>query len=91
MIEVFLFYIHLIFFVYIFAKNFTESGLKTAVLSTIFVVVIFTVGWTFTAFVIGFIIPEKGLSRVLTKPAFSLFLLTVLESVFYRFYFSSSK
>ncbi|MCX7878339.1 MAG: hypothetical protein N2510_06810 [Ignavibacteria bacterium] len=91
MIEVFLFYIHVIFFVYIFVKNFTESNLTTAFLSTIFVIVIFTVGWTFTAFIIGFIIPEEGLSRLLTKPAFSLFLLTLLEAVFYKFYFSSSK
>lgn len=89
MIEVILFYFHVVFFAYIFTKNFVEESFLSAFLSTIFVIVIFTVGWTFSAFIIGLFIPEQGLSRILTKAAFSLGLLTLLETVFYRFYFSS--
>ena len=50
MIEVILFYAHAVFFVYIFAKNYVEQTKVSAYLSTIFVVIIFTVGWTFSAF-----------------------------------------
>ncbi|HMT12516.1 MAG TPA: hypothetical protein PKA39_12945, partial [Ignavibacteria bacterium] len=57
----------------------------------IFVIIIFTVGWTYSAFVIGFFIPDAGLTRVLTKAAFSLGLLRTLEVIFYKFYFSKSK
>ena len=91
MIEVILFYAHAVFFVYIFAKNYVEENKVSALLSTIFVIIIFTVGWTFSAFVIGFFIPEEGLTRILTKAAFSLGLLTLLELIFYKFYFAKGK
>lgn len=91
MIEVILFYCHVVFFVYIFAKNYVNENLLGAFLSTIFVVIIFTVGWTFSAFIIGLFIPDAGLSRILTKAAFSLGLLTLLEAVFYKFYFGGKK
>ncbi len=91
MIEVILFYAHAVFFVYIFAKNYVEVNTNSAFLSTIFVIIIFTVGWTFSAFVIGFFIPEEGLTRILTKAAFSLALLTVLELFFYKFYLAKGK
>ena len=47
MIEVILFYAHAVFFAFIFAKNYVEQNTVSAFLSTIFVVIIFTVGWTF--------------------------------------------
>jgi hypothetical protein len=72
MIEVILFYMHIVFFAYVYAKNFVENNATGALLSTIFVVIIFTVGWTFTSFVIGMFIPDDGLNRILTKAAFSL-------------------
>ncbi|HRE09393.1 MAG TPA: hypothetical protein PK605_07140 [Ignavibacteria bacterium] len=90
MIEVILFYAHAVFFVYIFAKNYVEQNTTSAFLSTIFVIIIFTVGWTFSAFVIGFFIPDDGVTRILTKAAFSLGLLTLLELIFYKFYFAKS-
>ncbi len=91
MIEVIVFYAHAVFFAYIFAKNYVEVSAISAYLSTIFVIIIFTVGWTFSAFVIGFFIPEEGLTRILTKAAFSLGLLTMLELIFYKFYFAKGK
>ncbi len=91
MIEVILFYLHVVFFAYIFAKNFVEESFVSALLSTIFVIVIFSVGWTFSAFVIGFFVPDEGFSRILTKAAFSLALLSFLEAIFYKFYYSGNK
>jgi hypothetical protein len=91
MIEVVLFYFHVIFFAYVFARNFVEENLLSAFLSTIFVIVIFSVGWTFSAFAVGFFIPDAGLNKILTKAAFSLALLTLLEAIFYKFYYGSKK
>ena len=91
MIEVILFYAHIVFFIYIFAKNYVELNTVNAVLSTIFVIIIFTVGWTFSSFVIAFFIPDEGLTRILTKASFSLSFLTLIEVIFYKFYFSKGK
>lgn len=91
MIEVILFYLHVVFFAYIFAKNFVEESFTSALLSTIFVIVIFSVGWTFSAFVIGFFVPDEGFTRILTKAAFSLAFLSLLEVIFYKFYFTEKK
>ena len=87
MIEVIIFYLHVIFFVYIFTKNFVEESIVSAFLSTIFVIIIFSVGWTFSAFVIALFIPPQGLTRILSRAAFSLGLLTVLEVIFYKFFY----
>jgi hypothetical protein len=91
MIEVIIFYLHVIFLVYIFSKTYIEENFQKAFLSSIFVVVIFTVGWTFSSFIVGMFIPDQGLTRILTKAAFSLTLLTILEMIFYKFYFGESK
>jgi len=88
MIEVIVFYIHVVFFVYVFTRNFVEESLQSAILSTIFVVIIFSVGWTLSAFIIAAIIPPEGLSKILTRAAFSLGLLSILEFIFYKFFYS---
>ena len=88
MIEVIVFYIHVVFFVYVFARNFVEENLQSAILSTIFVVIIFSVGWTLSAFFIVSFVPPEVLSKILTRAAFSLVLLSVLEFIFYKFYYS---
>lgn len=88
MIEVIIFYAHVVFFVFVFAKNYVEESLQNAFLSTIFVVIIFSVGWTLSAFVIGAIVPEGVYTKILTRAAYSLALLTLLEAIFYRFYYS---
>jgi hypothetical protein len=87
MIEVIIFYAHAVFFVFVFAKNYVEESLQNAFLSTIFVVIIFSVGWTLSAFVVGTLIPEGGYTKILTRAAYSLALLTILELIFYRFYY----
>lgn len=88
MIEVIIFYAHVIFLVYVFAKTFVEERFSNALLSAIFIVIIFSVGWTLSAFVIALFIPPQGLTRILTRAAFSLALLTLLEILLYKFYFS---
>lgn len=91
MIEVVLFYAHVLFFTYIFSKNYVQEGFLSAFLSAIFVVVIFTVGWTFSAFVIQFFIPDEGLNKIMTRAAFSLALLTIMEAFFYKLYYGRKK
>ena len=87
MIPVFIFFAHTLFLVYVFSKNYIEEGMLSAFLSMLFVIIIFSVGWTFSEFVLGFIMGTDGLGLLFPRAAFSLALLTIFEAVFYRFYY----
>jgi hypothetical protein len=88
MVAVFIFYIHVIFLVYVFTKDYLEDGFVTGLLSAILIVVIFSVGWTLTEFVMGFFMSGEGLGLLFPRAAFSLVLLSIAEGIFYKFYFS---
>lgn len=88
MIPVFIFFLHTLLLVYIFSKNYIEEGMLSAFLSVLFVIIIFSVGWTFSEFVLGFFMGIEGFGLLFPRAAFSLAMLTILESVFYKFYYS---
>ena len=89
MIAVFIFYMHVVFIAYAFTRNYIDDGLTRAILSSIFVIVLFSVGWTLCEFVLGYFMESKGLSLMFPRAAFSLMLLTLIEIVFYRYYYTS--
>lgn len=89
MIPVLIFYAHVVLLVYMFTKNLIEEGGVSAFLSILFIIVIFSVGWTFSEFVLGFFIKPEGFSLLLPRAAFSLVLLSIIEAFFYRFYYGS--
>ncbi len=88
MIAVFIFYIHVVFLAYVFTKDYLEDGFTAGLLSAILIVIIFSVGWTLSEFIMGFFMKSEGLGLLFPRAAFSLTLLTIIEAVFYRFYFS---
>lgn len=88
MIAVFIFYIHVVFLVYVFTKDYIEDSFLTAFLSAIFIVIIFSVGWTLSEFVMALFMEPEGFGLLFPRAAFSLVLLTIIETVFYKFYFS---
>lgn len=89
MIAVFIFYLHVVFIAFAFTKNYIEDGLTRAILSSIFIIILFSVGWTFSEFVMGYFMESKGLGLMFPRAAFSLMMLTVMEIIFYRFYYTS--
>lgn len=89
MIPVVVFYAHVVFLVYIFTKNLIEEGGVNAFLSILFIIVIFSVGWTFSEFLLGFFIKPEGFGLMFPRAAFSLILLTIIEIIFYKFYYKS--
>lgn len=88
MIAVFIFYLHVIFLTYVFTKDYLEDGFTAGLLSAILIVIIFSVGWTLSEFILGFFMKSEGLGLLFPRAAFSLTLLTIVEAVFYKFYFS---
>ena len=89
MIPVVIFYAHLVFLVYMFTKNLIEEGRVSAFLSILFIIVIFSVGWTFSEFLLGFFIKPECFGLMFPRAAFSLLLLTTIEIIFYKFYYKS--
>lgn len=89
MIPVIIFYIHFVFLVYVFTKNFIDETLQSAILNVIFVVIIFSVGWTISEFLMSLIMDDIGVSLLLPRYAFSLAFLSIIEFFFYRFYYLS--
>ena len=87
MIPVFIFYIHVVFLVYLLTKNIIEDNFLSGFLSVLFVIVIFSVGWTISEFIMSFFLDSKGLGLLFPRAAFSLLLLTLMELIFYIFYF----
>ena len=87
MIPVIVFYIHVIFLVYLFTKNYVEESFVSGFLSVLFVIIIFSVGWTMCEFIMSRIMKPEGLSLLFPRYAFSLLLLSIMELVFYKYYF----
>jgi hypothetical protein len=88
MIAVFIFYIHVVFLAYVFTKDYIEDGFTAGLLSAILIVIIFSVGWTLSEFLMELFMEPEGLGLLFPRAAFSLTLLTIVEAVFYKFYFS---
>jgi hypothetical protein len=87
MVPVIIFYLHVIFIIYIFTKNYIDEGFTSGLLSVIFIVVIFSVGWTISEFVFSLFMADKGLGLLFPRAAFSLLFLTIAETIFYNYYY----
>jgi len=90
MIPVIIFWLHITAGVYLFVKRYCDETLAEAFLSIGFAAIIFTAGWTFSSFMVRLVFGAKGISEILNSDSLSLILLTILEAIFYRVWFSKS-
>ncbi len=91
MIALLVFYLHVVGFVYVFTKRFQEEALGEAFLSVFFMGLIFFVGWSISSFIMKLFMEQEGLAVWFDRDAASLAFLTLVEAVFYYFYFRESK
>lgn len=87
MIELFVFYLHVVGIAAGFTKRWNEDGVGEGVLAVLSIALIFFVGWAMASFLVRLALPPEGLGKVLNRDAAALLLLTVSEAVFYYFYF----
>jgi hypothetical protein len=87
MIELVIFYLHVVTFTAVFTKRWQEEGTKEGILSVIFMTLIFFVGWSMASFIARIVLPAQGIAKMFDNDAAALTLLTVAEAVFYYFYF----
>ena len=83
MITLLVFYVHTIAAVTFYTKRWQETNWKEGALAVGFLLLIFSVGWTMSTFIVSLLIAEKGFGPWLDRDTLSLLLLTVMESVFY--------
>lgn len=86
MIELFVFYAHIVAVVTLFTKRWQEEGLSEAFLVVLFMTLIFFVGWSITTFLMKLLMDKEGFGMFLDRDAASLLLLTIGECVLYYFY-----
>jgi len=83
MITLFIFYLHTVGAVTAFTRRWQESGLGEGVLALAFIALIFSVGWSISAFLLGLFVEKKGFGIWFDRDAMSLVLLTMMEALFY--------
>ena len=87
MIFVIIFITHFIFALIIFIKKYKSDGLSTAGMNLVLIVILFAVGWTVTTMFSKLLIDQEGFGAEFNRDAFSLTLLTVIEIIFYSYYY----
>ncbi len=87
MIPITIFYLHIIGISAAFTSEYQKDGISSAFLSVGFIVLIFSVGWTISTFMLKYIMSEAGFGMWLNRDAFSLLLLTIGEGIFYYNYY----
>ena len=86
MVEILVFYVHIVAVVTMFTKRWQEENLSEGFLVVFFMVLIFFVGWSITTFLMKLLLEKEGFGMFFDRDAASLFLLTVGESILYYFY-----
>lgn len=87
MVNVILYALHFIFFVYIFVRYVKEESLIEAVLNGTLIIILFTVGYSVFDFITQFFIPAGGLGKDFTRDSINLTLLSIIEFFFYKGYY----
>lgn len=91
MVALIIFYLHILGFVTGFTKEYQHEGLSGGFLTLGFMVLIFSVGWSISTFLVRQALAPAGFGPWLDRDAVSLLLLTAAEAVFYFYYFRESR
>ncbi len=87
MIPLLIFYLHIIGLTAAFTSEYQKEGTSAGFLTVGFMILIFSVGWSISTFILKYVISEEGFGIWLNRDALSLLLLTLGEIFFYIFYF----
>lgn len=87
MISAIIFTGHLVFLLYIFTKKWQDESLQSAFLNLVFIVILFSVGWSISTMFVKLFFDPQGLGIHFDRDAISLSLLSIIEVFFYRMYY----
>lgn len=87
MVIAFIFLLHIIFTIYVFAKKQKSDSTSAAFIDLILIIIIFTVGWSITTMVCKIFWEPIGFGKYFDRDTIALTLLTIGEFLFYKIYF----
>ncbi len=87
MIEIFIFYLHIVAFLYAFTKNWMYRSIKEGFLGIAILFLIFAIGWALTGTLAYAIYPENWHSLYFSHNTLALVMLTIPESFFFYYFF----
>ena len=90
MIAAIIFITHIIFALIIFIIKFRSDGLTSAGINLVLIVTLFAVGWTVTTMISKLLLDQEGFGTEFNRDDFSLTLLTIIEIIFYSYYYRPS-
>ncbi len=83
MITLFIFYAHVVAAVALYTRRWQEENWKEGMLAVLFLLLIFSVGWSITTILLKFVMAERGFGKWFDRDTASLALLAVLEALFF--------
>lgn len=87
MVIAFIFLLHIIFIAFVFYKRMTLDSLSAALIDFVFIIIIFSVGWSLSTMICKIIWEPIGFGKYFDRDTISLTLLTLAEFFFYKIYF----
>ncbi len=87
MVIAIIFLLHIIFIAYVFYKRMTIDSLSAAFIDLVFIIIIFSVGWSLSTMICKIIWDPIGFGKYFDRDTISLSLLTIVEFFFYKIYF----
>ena len=87
MIEVLIFFLHLLAALYAFTKAWQDNHIKEGVLAVTLIALAFAIGWSITGTVAHLLMPGGGYPPWFTADTLSLVMLLIPEIFFFRIFF----
>jgi uncharacterized membrane protein YhdT len=91
MITALIFAFHLMFITVIFTKKWQTESLSSGLSNVALIIILFSVGWSLTGMLAKVLMEKEGFGLYFDRDTFSLALLTVIEFIFYRFYYNEKE
>lgn len=91
MIEVIIFYLHIIAVVYIFTKYWQNESVFGGFMGLALFGLMFSIGWVMFSFIVNVSIPSDWETGMIRKDSISLILLSIMESYFFVKFFVKDK
>jgi len=88
MITAFIFFGHLVFTLIVFTKKWQDENLSSGFVNLALIGILFAVGWSITGMIAKLLMETKGFGLYFDRDTFSLTLLSIIEYLFYRMYYS---
>lgn len=87
MIPIIILYLHIVGLTAAFTSEYKKEGVGAGFITVVFLVLIFSVGWSISSFILRYSMDDSGFGMWLDRDALSLVVLSMGEGMFYYFYF----